>query len=119
MAWQSSLALQVEADDACTAMRLGERMENHVWGISGNFYTARNATGTVLYSKARDSRNKQILYYELKINTNRKAKYKPIFIRYCIGFFCLIGKFFHKKNQRKKPKSYLRRTFWLRRHYKK
>lgn len=87
MAWQSSLALQVEADDACTAMRLGERMENHVWGISGNFYTARNAMGAVLYSKARDSRNKQILYYKLKINTNRKAKYKPIFIRCCVGFF--------------------------------
>lgn len=87
MAWQSSLALQVEADDACTAMRLGERMENHVWGISSNFYTARNAMGAFLYSEARNSRNKQILYYELKINTNRKAKYKPIFIRYCVGFF--------------------------------
>ena len=87
MAWQSSLALQVEADDACTAMRLGERMENHVWGISSIFYTARNAMGAVLYSKARDLRNKQILYYKLKINTNRKAKYKPIFIRYCVGFF--------------------------------
>ena len=51
MAWQSSLALQVEADDACTAMRLGERMENHVWGISGNFYTARNAMGAVFIAK--------------------------------------------------------------------
>ena len=87
MAWQSSLALQVEADDACTAMRLGERMENHVRGIFSEFYAARNAMGAVLYSKSRDSRNKQIFKYKLKRNTNRKAKYKPIFIRYCVGFF--------------------------------
>lgn len=89
LAWQSSLALQVEADDACTAMRLGERMGNHVWGISSNFNTARNAMGAVLYSKAGASRNKKIFKYKSKRNTNRKAKYKPIFIRYCVGFFSI------------------------------
>lgn len=89
MAWQFSLALQVEADGACTAMRLGERMTNHVWGIFSELYAARNAMGTVLYSEARDSKNKKIFNYKLKRNTSRKAKYKPIFTRYCIGFFCI------------------------------
>lgn len=81
--------MQVEADDACTAMRLGERMKNHVWGIFCEFYISRNAMGTVLYSKAKVSENKQIFNYESKSNTNRKANYKPIFIRYCVGFFCI------------------------------
>lgn len=89
MAWQFSLALKVEADDACTAMRLGERMTNHVWGIFSELYAARNAMGTVLYSEARDSKNKKNFNYKLKRNTSRKAKYKPIFTRYCIGFFCI------------------------------
>lgn len=76
------------ANDACTAMRLGERMTNHVWGIFDVLYIARNAMGTVLYSNVRSTRKKHNFKEESKRNTDRKAKHKPIFIRDCIGFFC-------------------------------
>lgn len=97
MAWQSSLAFQVEAQSACTVMRLGEIMENHVsWGENHIKDFIWKTVGAVL-GVINAIKSLRFFHYILR-KTNRKAKYDLVFNMYCIGFFCSLLRNNHSRD---------------------
>lgn len=97
LAWQSSLALQVEANRACTVMRLGGIMENHVWGDICINYFIQKTVGVILGVISDIRISKWFFEFDLK-KTNRKAKYNLVLNMYCIGFFCGLLKNNHSRD---------------------
>lgn len=76
-----------KAQSACTVMRLGDIMENHVsWGEVHIKKFIWKTVGAVL-GVINVIKSKRSFSYILR-KTNRKAKYNLVFNMYCIGFFC-------------------------------